>query len=348
MANRENLRSALLLGLSHFFVDFSCTALLTLLAKTAEGPIVLWAILYNALAFAFQLPLGALADRLGLTRRSSVLGCLLVGLGALLPRALPACIFLGLGNACFHVGGGRESLKRGGERAEQVGKFVAPGALGIFLGPLCAAHFPQFRLALPVFLLLCAGMLLFFNRNDKNVEALTLQKPPSPKGALFLIALSMFITVLLRSYMGSILHYDFQANTALAGIFVLCIFLGKFFGGSLADRFGPLPFAALSQLLSTGLFILSLWLPYCAMPAIFLFNTSMAITAWALYRCFPKQCGTMFGLTTFALFLGAIPRLLAWESSLFCWWGLLLLGLCSALSLLLGLYLMRKEPSYVE
>ncbi len=348
MDQSATFRSWLSLGLAHFFVDFLCTGALTLLSKGSAGTAVLWAILYNGLAFAFQLPLGALADCLHLTRRISAIGCFLVGAGALFSSPLPACILLGLGNACFHVGGGREALKCGGEKAGQVGRFVAPGALGIFLGPLCAARLPQFSFFAPVALLFCGGMLLFFSRRDEKLEALSLTKPSLPKGTLCLIVLFMFLTVLLRSYMGTVIHYDFQKKSLWAALFVLCIFLGKFFGGSLADRFGLLPFAALSQLLSTALFSLSLLLPVCAFPAIFLFNTSMAITACALYRCFPERGGTMFGLTTFALYLGAVPRLLGWESGLFTWWGLLLLGLCSAVSLLLGLWLMRKERCHVR
>ena len=116
-------------------------------------------------------------------------------------------------------------------------------------------------------------------------------------------------------------------------------------GGIFADRFGALPFSLVSQLSCTLLFVLSLYFPALAMPAILLFNTSMAVTAFTLYRCLPNYGGTMFGLTTFAIFLGVVPKLLGWNFGLFTWWGLLVLGLCSTFFLLLGLFLAKKEDA---
>jgi FSR family fosmidomycin resistance protein-like MFS transporter len=92
-------------------------------------------------------------------------------------------------------------------------------------------------------------------------------------------------------------------------------------------------------------FTLSVKIPWLAFPGIFLFNTTMAITATQLYRCLPQFPGTMFGLTTLALFLGVLPRLLGAENLFFSWWGLGLLSLVSALSLLGGLVLGKGGQS---
>ena len=343
MAKQKTIAAGLLLGGTHFLVDFCCTAILTGLSLQVSGEMLLiCAILYNGLAFAFQLPLGALADRLQLSRSLCAFGCLLVAVAPFLPAPILVSALLGLGNACFHVGGGREALHRGGEKAGFVGHFVAPGAIGIFLGPLCAKMSWPIHVIAPVSLSLCAFLFFFTRNGGKQTETLRFPAQALGTGRLAAMMVCMFLTVLLRAYMGTIIHYDFQAFPLLAALFVLCIFGGKFFGGTLADRFGAFPFSLCAQLSATVLFVLSLWVPWCAYPAIFLFNTTMAITAHKLYVALPSWGGTMFGLTTLALFLGSVPKLLGTESPFFTWWGLLLLSLLSTALLLTGLHIGRE------
>ncbi|MBQ3216701.1 MAG: hypothetical protein IJB35_02675 [Oscillospiraceae bacterium] len=343
MEKQKTLSGGLLLGGTHFLVDFCCTAILTCLSLQVSGEtLLICAIVYNGLAFAFQLPLGALADLLRLSRGFCAFGCLLVAIAPFLPAPILVSALLGLGNACFHVGGGREALHRGGKKAGFVGHFVAPGAIGIFLGPLCAKLSWPIHIIAPVSLSLCAFLFLLTHNDGKRAEALQFPAQPLGAGQLATMMTCMFLTVLLRAYMGTIIHYDFQAFPLLSALFVLCIFGGKFFGGTLADRFGAFPFSLCAQLSATVLFVLSLWVPWCAYPAIFLFNTTMAITAHKLYVAVPSWAGTMFGLTTLALFLGSVPKLIGMESPFFTGWGLLLLGLLSTALLLTGLHMGRE------
>ena len=170
---------------AHFLVDLTCTACLgRLSSRLSYDSIIACAILYNALAFAFQLPIGALADFWGITRILAAAGCLLVALGALFPQPLPLCLLIGLGNACFHVGAGREALQLGG--AAPVGRFVAPGALGIFFGPRLAG-FPLLRLLLPMLLVL-SGLSLLPRQKERTAAA-------GPRRFPLPAALCMFLTV---------------------------------------------------------------------------------------------------------------------------------------------------------
>lgn len=331
--------SAALLGAAHFLVDFTCTALLTASCVGVQGvSAVQCAILYNALAFAGQLPLGFLADRLRLKRSIAAFGCLLVAVGSMLSRPFFLCCLIGLGNACFHVGGGREMLQRGQGKAAQIGRFVAPGAIGIFLGPMAAAYFYLVRVAAPLLLAVGAALLLRKQYGESTMQPLRISR-----ARLCGICICMFFTVLLRSYMGTVTRYAALSMPLFALSMTLCVFAGKFFGGSLADRFGALRFSRIAQPVGTALFVLSVWQPILALPATLLFNTTMAITAATLYRCVPALGGTMFGLTTLALYLGVLPRLLGLPNVLFSWWGLGLIGLASTALLLLGLRLARKE-----
>lgn len=340
--NTEDKRSALLLGFSHFTVDFVCTYLLSRLSHTVSySQLLAYAIIYNGLAFAFQLPIGALGDLLGLHRGLAALGCVLVALGAVCPQPLALCILIGLGNACFHVGGGREALKRGGTGAGFVGRFVAPGALGIFLGPRQSMIPGGVLAAVLAALSLCLG---FTRRLGAAAEKQDIPPMGLSSGRLAGVLGCMFLTVLLRSYMGTVLRYDFMSSPIPAFLFSVCIFLGKYLGGILSDRLGTLRFSAAAQLTGAVLLVLSVYMPWLALPGILLFNTSMAVTAVTLYRVLPCYGGTMFGLTTFALYLGVLPRLLGWENLFFSPWGLGLLCLLSTALLVGGLKLTEGGP----
>lgn len=98
--------------------------------------IIACALIYNGMAFAFQLPIGTLGDKPRKTGGLASLGCILIASEAAIPFPI---LFIGQENACFHLGRGREVLTRSGTSASCVGIFVAPGALGIFLGPKLAA-----------------------------------------------------------------------------------------------------------------------------------------------------------------------------------------------------------------
>lgn len=103
-------------------------------------------LLYNFCAFALQMPFGVLLDALNgrsggrkhdfafLTAAAGVL-CTIAG-------AVTHPVLLGIGNALFHVGGGVGTIREDHARHWQgrgLGLFVAPGALGLYLGNLIAA-----------------------------------------------------------------------------------------------------------------------------------------------------------------------------------------------------------------
>ena len=125
-------------ALVHMAVDLSCAFLIYTYVLGGEQW-YLWLLLYNFCAFALQMPIGAAADRLDRNSCVAVGGCAGVLAGLLLGIAgfpAGAAVVAGVGNACFHVGGGIDVLNRSERRAAPLGIFVAPGALGIFLGTM--------------------------------------------------------------------------------------------------------------------------------------------------------------------------------------------------------------------
>lgn len=106
-------------ALVHMAVDLSCAFLVYTYVLGGEQW-YLWLLLYNFCAFALQMPIGAAADRLDRNSCVAVGGCAGVLAGLLLGIAgfpAGAAVVAGIGNACFHVGGGIDVLNHSERRA---------------------------------------------------------------------------------------------------------------------------------------------------------------------------------------------------------------------------------------
>lgn len=315
----------------HFWVDFSC-ALLMFAKISGTGEWALCTLLYNFCAFALQMPIGLLADRLGRQGRLAALGCGLVTAGwAISPVPVAAAVTAGLGNACFHVGGGVAILRDGGDRAAPLGIFVSPGAFGIYLGTLLGRRdgFPGWAAAAG--LVLFALALLLPERREGETAAPA--EAPSPDRNEVVVLICCFLVVVLRSYLGMVLAFPWKTGGwALA--LTCALVLGKAAGGFLGDRLGMVRAAGFSLGLAAVLFCLSAS-PWAGTAAVFLFNMTMPITLWAAARLLPP--GFAFGTLTFALFLGFLPVWLGWPALLTGGTGYAAGALCSLALLALGL-----------
>ena len=315
----------------HFWVDFSC-ALLMFSQISGTGEWALCALLYNFCAFALQMPIGLLADRLGRQGRLAALGCGLVTAGwVFAPIPAAAAVTAGMGNACFHVGGGVAILRDGGDRAAPLGIFVSPGAFGIYLGTLLGRRdgFPGWAAAAG--LVLFALALLLPERREGETAAPA--EAPSPDRNEVVVLICCFLVVVLRSYLGMVLAFPWKTGGwALA--LTCALVLGKAAGGFLGDRLGMVRASALSLGLAAVLFCLS-GSPWAGTAAVFLFNMTMPITLWAAARLLPP--GFAFGTLTFALFLGFLPVWLGWPALFTGGAGYAAGALCSLALLALGL-----------
>lgn len=315
----------------HFWVDFSC-ALLMFSHISGTGEWALCALLYNFCAFALQMPIGLLADRLNRQGRLAALGCTLVTAGwGLAPLPVAAAVTAGLGNACFHVGGGVAVLRDGGDRAAPLGIFVSPGAFGIYFGTLLGRRDGLPGWAAAAGLLLFALLLLLMER--RGGETVPPEEAPAPDRNAVLVLVCCFLVVVLRSYLGMVLSFPWKTGGwALA--LTCALVLGKAAGGFLGDKLGMVRAAVLSLGLAAILFCLS-GSPWAGTAAVFLFNMTMPITLWAAARLLPP--GFAFGTLTFALFLGFLPPWLGWPALLTGGIGYAAGALCSLALLALGL-----------
>ena len=323
-------RWSLVLGYSvgHFLVDFACAFLFfRCIAGTADWYLCL--LLYNFCAFALQAPLGLIADKLSKNWLFALAGCVLVITayaicGASEPGqfALVAVVVLGTGNALYHLGGGIDVLNVSEGRFGPVGLFVSPGAFGIFFGTLLGrektlAAFVVVLALSALFVLVIAIRRALGKAYPQNapfsLKMGTETSANSPNKALppvlLFAAACFFLVVLLRSFAGMNLSFEWKSIGYWSLIAVCAVVGGKAAGGFLADRFGVLRTAALSLGIAAALYLFSA-APLPGVLAILLFNMTMPITLCAMVRVFNGAKGFAFGLLTFALFLGFLPSYL--------------------------------------
>lgn len=301
-----------LYSLAHFWVDLSC-ALLAFRTLSASPDFALCLLLYNFCAFALQMPLGLLADRLDRNGAVAAAGCALVALAYAVPLPLAAAVTAGVGNALFHLGGGIDTLNTGLDRSAALGIFVSPGAVGLFLGTLWGRGDAVSLWAGPVGLLLLAGAILWLcRRTFGSLRSGNAPLDPTPRegwGPL----VPLFLVVVLRSYMGANQAFAWKSQGQWALVLTLALALGKAGGGLLSDRLGPRRAAGWSLGLAVALYLLS-GAPLPGLLAVFLFNMTMPMTLWAAAQLLPGAKGFGFGLLTFALFVGYLPVYLGWPA----------------------------------
>ncbi|MEG1490649.1 MAG: hypothetical protein RR394_00215 [Oscillospiraceae bacterium] len=323
----------------HYIVDFSC-AFMIFSKVYGDEQWVLCLLLYNFCAFAMQLPFGILADKLNQNRRFAAIGCALVAASPLLaPLPVGLCIAAGLGNGLFHIGGGRDVLCGSGGKYSALGVFVAPGALGLFIGTLAGKTGVISAIIVSAVLLFCMVVILFFlpaYHDKKRMDYMPFSlKPSGGKIAIALLAL-FFVVVCLRSYVGMTLTFPWKSHGLWGFVLVLALVFGKMLGGVLADKFGDQRLASIS-LLASGVLFFFYKIPVCGVLAVLFFNMSMPITLGAAAKLLPGARGTSFGLLTFGLFIGFLPVALGAPRLLNLPLGYAIAALVSAILLSLGL-----------
>lgn len=277
----------------HLLVDFLCAmSMTTMLVHRREDFLV-----YNFCAFALQLPFGYILDKskLGFVYWVSAL----IGVFLTMVGVFTSSVILGIGNALFHVGAGSLVIKEDfheGYPGKALGCFVAPGALGLWLGCVSTGYSEYnevVAIAIPLVILVV---------NFLGVAKYPVQKViTSPTRSHISVLTACFIVVIIRSYVGMAVKFPWSGSLSC----VLAVVFGKVAGGFLIGRFG-INKSTYSLILASVLYLLSGYYIF-GLLALFLFNMSMPLTPYLLIKEYPELPGTMFGLLTFGLFLGFIP-----------------------------------------
>ena len=302
-------------SLGHFWMDFSCALLLfSRLRGTPDWALCM--LVYNFCAFALQMPIGLLADRISRNSCVAAIGCALAAIGwGLSGFPLLCAAVAGTGNGCFHVGGGVDVLNMSETRSAALGIFVSPGAFGVYLGTLLgrSGAISGWLSAAPLVgfgaLFIALDLRLRGTLNSGNAPL-----APTPDRNAVWPLVCCFVVVALRSQVGMALSFPWKSGI-WSVISVCAVVLGKAAGGFLGDRVGMRRAACWSLGLSALLFVFS-GAPLAGIWAILLFNMTMPITLWAAAKLLPGGKGFAFGALTFALFLGFLPSYLGWSGPL--------------------------------
>ena len=303
-------------SLGHFVVDLSCaTYMMGWLRGSQDWALIL--LLYNFCAFALQMPIGIIADKWNRNACMASLGCLLIVLSFLFhEQSLFAAMVLGVGNGCFHIGGGLEVLNESEEKMGLLGIFVSPGAFGIFFGTLIgkSEHLNSFGVLLALALVLfgISFLFLYLNfRQRRSLQSINSDLDIDFSGKASLLA-ACFLVVVLRSHIGMILTYPWKTG-ALALAAVCMVVFGKALGGMISDKAGVRKTVIVSLGAATVLFLIG-ELPIAGLGAMLLFNMTMPITLWIMAKLLPGAKGFAFGILTFALFIGFLPKYYGYTS----------------------------------
>lgn len=314
-------------ALCHFVVDFACVSTMLCAVSRVLGVsgqdslelIALSILLYDVVAFAFQLPVGIALDKLDKNSLAAMLSYALVSGGVLLslvPIAFfewLAVLLLAAGNALFHCAGGLCVLNISQKHAGPSGIFIATGAVGVFLGTFSAQYGRlQVAFSLLVLLFLCASITRVVQKVNKkywNIHNAPFAIPELSSRTLLAIFLLCFV-VALRSYTGMVMAFPWKSEMLLLGLSIFGVFAGKALGGMVADRIGFRTTAIFSLIAAATLFVPSCEIPLMGLLAVFFFNFTMAITLASLANILHEAKGTAFGLASFSLAIGALPALL--------------------------------------
>lgn len=339
--------------LLHCLVDFCCIYYMSQIVVPLSFELgieqyLLYVILYNFIAFAGQLPVGILGDFIQRNHYMVAAGliCLIfVYIGTFFGLPIfPAVLFLGIGNACFHVGGGREAMEYRENACQPVGIFVATGAFGVFGGRWISGQGMNWILAMSIVLvaaLLIQAVLCYTAAEKKQIKK-GFSFKYKQGGWSILMAVCCILVVVLRSFAGTVFKFSWSSGW-LALLMTIGIVLGKAVGGILADRFGVRQTVLISLTCSAIFFLGANKIPIMGLLAVFLFNMTMPITLSMLGMHFPEAKGTVFGALTFAIFVGLIPSYYCNITQFSQTWIYVLLSAASLLLLYLPLVLAKRR-----
>ena len=295
-------------------------------------------VIYDFFAFAMQLPLGIIADKYNKNALFSAYGCGMIAIACFLRKfGIIPCLVAGIGNSMFHLGGGIDVLNISEKKATPSGIYVSTGAMGLFLGTkMGSMGFDKYYVIVAIMIISALLLNELYKRVKEGVKNEPMVELKLSKTEIIAI-ICLMITVVIRSYVGFILKFDWKADSTLAILSVCTVVLGKMLGGVIGDKIGFKRISVISLVLSAFLFLFSFENPQVGLGAILLFNMTMPITLAALSNILNNNKGMAFGLLTFALFIGTIPIFLGYLDVLFSPGGLYVITMISALILYVGI-----------
>ncbi len=302
-------------------------------------------IVYNGIAFGGQFLLGLLVDKYRAPRVTAIIGCIFVAISFLFLNIWTPLVFVlaGIGNALYHLGGGTVSLNLTPGKTSAPGIFVAPGALGLFLGTFLGKA-GNFNFILFAILLIVTAVLIYFIKLPKidydRKKLVTSEKNENIWDGILLLIL---FSVAVRSLVGLAAAFPWKTDFNLLVCLTIAVVLGKAFGGILGDKFGWMRVGIGALVLSIPFMIFGENIPILGIVGAFLFQMTMPITLVVLAGIFPGRPAFAFGLTCLALIVGAIPIFTPYKVLFSASWIMTVFTLASSAAFYFGLKLFFKD-----
>ena len=125
----------------------------------------------------------------------------------------------------------------------------------------------------------------------------------------FVLIVGLILIVIgIRGFIGSILLFTWGDTLPYQILLVSSIFLGKFFGGILGDKFGFKEIGIFGLMVSIPLLLLGYSIPILGLFGALFFNFTMAITLFLIIENLGRYKGFAFGLTTLTLVITILPK----------------------------------------
>ncbi len=316
----QHLNTGILTGL-HLTVDGLCACCVFMMVPQlgAHHAFLLF-MAYNALAFLTQPFVGLWVDRLHRTQivfKASLAlltgGATISALTSILPSTsgsptLPylACLLFGLGNALFHVFGGKSVTVQTDNDMRHLGIFVSSGAIGLVVGERFATVVGLIVITLCMTLL--AALLLMVNPTAQGRGRTYPVRRHGLRHSTTYTSLFLFVLliVFIRSFIGRMLPADEGNATLYAVLLGLLAFLGKSLGGYLGRMLGTWHTLTVTLLLSGVFFLLSPLHVAYRLAMMLTINLTMPLTLYLANRQMPNREGFAFGMLAAMLIPGTM------------------------------------------
>jgi len=282
----------------HFLVDFFSIYVLLSFNLDLENAAIL-AFLYDSIAFLLQPLLGAIFERIKHLKLLIDISAILIIIALFIPEKYTAIIIVGSGNALFHVSAGKLLLDKA-EASSPLGVFISFGALGVGLASTFS-DFYLFNILLFIFII----MLLVNQTMPYEKITYDFEKNNVMKKTNLLPLILIVLSVLFRGFFGFYTNYSWTNDVKYSVLIIsIFVFLGKFLGGFILDKFKAIPLLVISLVLSISGFIFMNNI-YLALLGILGTNLLMAFTLDLVRKVMPRYRAFGFGLLAAFLTIGS-------------------------------------------
>lgn len=283
----------------HFFVDFFSA--FSLISFSNNDQIEYIAILiYGIFAFLTQPIIGAIIEHNKHNKMLIGLSSLIVLIGSFSYYKILIAIICGLGNSLFHVSSGKLVLEKS-QKSFPLGVFISFGAIGIGLSYLSNSIINYLAIIFLVVFVLFIILNHYVDYEKINFSFNENTKEHKNKISLLCI---ICLSVLLRGFLGRYNVFSWTNDIAESVLVIhIAMFLGKFLGGLILDKFGKYPLIFISFFLSmfSSLFNNNVSL---SLLGIFGINLLMAFTLDFARKASRKNMTFSFGLLASCLLFG--------------------------------------------